>query len=242
MESAKDSQLGILKELFVKSLNIVAHPDDDLLFLNPHIAQDMQQGHDVYIVYLTMGDDGNDQAYVSRRMDAVHNAYNEMLNGGQADFFMFPIRSSSYRNGDKWGELYQLYADAAYQTKPVGEWQSFRLRDVRSILLNIYNEFQPAIIRAQDLLGTYSIEPTTKPLDHVDHVFGARIVDDTFASIARCPIEYYLGYPMREQVSNLDADAIAFKTKMWRAYQAIDTSVAGEIWDDALSRCYRRHL
>jgi hypothetical protein len=41
-----------------RSLDVVAHEDDDLLFMNPDIQHDIRAGVCVTTVFLTAGDDG----------------------------------------------------------------------------------------------------------------------------------------------------------------------------------------
>lgn len=61
------------------SLNIVAHEDDDLLFMNPDIAHDIQEGHCVRTIYLTAGDGGNGKYYYLGRQQGSQAAYSSML-------------------------------------------------------------------------------------------------------------------------------------------------------------------
>jgi LmbE family N-acetylglucosaminyl deacetylase len=59
-------------------LNLVAHEDDDLLFMNPTILQDIQAGYCVRTVYLTAGDGGQGQYYWLDREQGDEAAYNLM--------------------------------------------------------------------------------------------------------------------------------------------------------------------
>ena len=67
----------------MNTLNIVAHPDDDLLFLNPDILRDFENNREPYLLYLTTGDDGRDTDYVLKRMDAVQYAWGPRMAGRQ---------------------------------------------------------------------------------------------------------------------------------------------------------------
>src|SRR4051794_9535498 len=49
------------------SLNIVAHEDDDLLFMNPDIQNDLAAGSCMTTVFLTAGDGGYGTAYWHER-------------------------------------------------------------------------------------------------------------------------------------------------------------------------------
>lgn len=61
------------------SLNIVAHEDDDLLFMNPDISHEIQAGHCVRTIYLTAGDSGNGKYYYLGRQQGSQAAYSSML-------------------------------------------------------------------------------------------------------------------------------------------------------------------
>ncbi|MEO8105512.1 MAG: PIG-L family deacetylase [Candidatus Saccharibacteria bacterium] len=60
-------------------MNIVAHQDDDLLFMNPAIMRDIQAGHCVRTVYLTAGDAGSGRFYMLNREQGSEGAYSYML-------------------------------------------------------------------------------------------------------------------------------------------------------------------
>ncbi|HZP55173.1 MAG TPA: PIG-L family deacetylase, partial [Candidatus Saccharimonadales bacterium] len=60
-------------------MNIVAHEDDDLLFLSPDLIHDIQAEHCIRTIYLTAGDGGNDQFYWLSRQRGSQAAYAEMI-------------------------------------------------------------------------------------------------------------------------------------------------------------------
>src|SRR4030065_910866 len=61
------------------SLYLVAHQDDDLIFMNPMLSRSIDSGARVTTVYLTAGDAGlGDPGYWSEREEGVRAAYSEM--------------------------------------------------------------------------------------------------------------------------------------------------------------------
>jgi len=58
---------------------VVAHQDDDLLFMNPDLVNQIQSGNCVRSVYLTAGDDGSTAFYWLERQDGSEAAYSAML-------------------------------------------------------------------------------------------------------------------------------------------------------------------
>ncbi|MBP9853219.1 MAG: hypothetical protein QG629_439 [Patescibacteria group bacterium] len=60
------------------SMQIVAHPDDDILFMNPDIAEDIQAKKCSTTIYVTAGDNGDGMEYVSQREVGIKSAYAQM--------------------------------------------------------------------------------------------------------------------------------------------------------------------
>ena len=56
-------------------LAIVAHQDDDLLFMQPDLIEAVRRGTGVTIVYVTAGNDNHDVDYSTKRYDGVMAAY-----------------------------------------------------------------------------------------------------------------------------------------------------------------------
>jgi LmbE family N-acetylglucosaminyl deacetylase len=60
-------------------MNIVAHQDDDLLFLSPDLIHDVRAGHCVRTIYVTAGDAGGSSFYWLGREQGSQAAYASML-------------------------------------------------------------------------------------------------------------------------------------------------------------------
>ncbi|HEY7417986.1 MAG TPA: PIG-L family deacetylase, partial [Ktedonobacteraceae bacterium] len=65
------------------TLNIVAHEDDDLLFLSPDLLHAIQSGRTVRTIFMTSGDAGRDSTYWLGRQAGIRAAYAQM--SGVAD-------------------------------------------------------------------------------------------------------------------------------------------------------------
>jgi len=65
-------------------VHVVAHPDDDLLFMNPDIAGELAGGHKVVVVYVTAAEltDATRESYWRDRERGVLAAYGFLLHGG----------------------------------------------------------------------------------------------------------------------------------------------------------------
>jgi LmbE family N-acetylglucosaminyl deacetylase len=62
------------------TMNIVAHEDDDLLFMSPDLLHQIRDGRCMTTVFLTAGDAGRDAAYSTGRQQGAQSAYSEMYN------------------------------------------------------------------------------------------------------------------------------------------------------------------
>lgn len=62
----------------VTTMNIIAHQDDDLLFMNPDLRHDIDAGRCVHTVYVTSGDAGTDKYYWLGREKGSEFAYANM--------------------------------------------------------------------------------------------------------------------------------------------------------------------
>lgn len=60
-------------------LNVVAHEDDDLLFMNPGLQTELNSGVCIRTIYLTAGDAGANQFYWLSREQGSEAAYNHMI-------------------------------------------------------------------------------------------------------------------------------------------------------------------
>jgi hypothetical protein len=69
-------------------LYVVAHEDDDLLFMNPDIASDVAGGHRVIVVYVTAGElgDPSSASYWQGRERGMLAAYGSLLAAGQVAY------------------------------------------------------------------------------------------------------------------------------------------------------------
>ena len=73
--------------LTTTNINIVAHEDDDLLFMNPDILRDIEQGRCIRTVYLTAGDAGSNKFYWLSRQQGLETAYS-FMNGTPNDIWI----------------------------------------------------------------------------------------------------------------------------------------------------------
>ncbi|KAL4948411.1 putative deacetylase LmbE-like domain-containing protein [Aspergillus filifer] len=243
----------ISQALSDKTLNIVAHPDDDLLFLNPDILHDIANGFTVRTVYLTSGDAGQDWTYWTSRQAGAMAAYAHMAGV-----------ESIWDEGDVGVEgkdipLYTLRdhpdVSLAFLHIPDGsiDGNGFPATGQETLEKLWKDELPSGRIRTVDASGTtYSkgelidtltsiingFEPDSlNSLDYL-HAYGSGDHSDhtsagLFTNEAAIPSTYpgtviaYRGYPIKNEQPNVGGDDLARKKEAWYTYAAYDASVCG---------------
>lgn len=175
------------------TMNIVAHQDDDLLFLSPDLLHDIQAGHCVRTVFLTAGDSGGGKLYWVGRQLGSEAAYGTMLGGHPAwDQQTIELAAHEYitvatpRGNSKVTLLFfnlpdgdldgQGFARSGYQslarlwsgelsTLDTLDGQSnYTSRQLTAALATLMDLYQPAAIHTQADVGSH-LYP-----DHSDHI------------------------------------------------------------------------
>jgi LmbE family N-acetylglucosaminyl deacetylase len=183
------------------AVNIVAHEDDDLLFMNPDIINEIKAGYCERTIFVTAGDAGSGIAYYLSRQDGSEAAYAEMT--GVKDLWnqeTVQIAPNEYvtfaslegdpkitlvfmhlPDGGLQGQGYKaynfqsidkLYAGSISKITTVDGQSMYTLNSLETALTNLMLLFSPSEIRTQ---STYSggKGPIT---DHPDHNTVGRLV------------------------------------------------------------------
>jgi LmbE family N-acetylglucosaminyl deacetylase len=202
------------------TLNIVAHEDDDLLFMNPDIDHELKAGHCVRTVYVTAGDAGSGSFYWIGRQQGAEAAYASML--GTADIWVqrivqLPggqyITVASPRGNNKvslvfmnlpdgglHGEGFNSSDHAALARLESGEIRSVRTVDQQSsytapqladAIAALMHTYQPAEIRTQ---ANYAGGPYP---DHSDHMAVGRTVKAAHAEYEQQQFDGQVAIPLK---------------------------------------------
>jgi len=232
----------------IKDLAFVAHLDDDLLFMNPDIASNIQAGGCVQVVYLTASDAGEGEGYMLGRERGVRAAYAYMARQpdlwkedtvqvgtyhvarfalqGNPHVQLWHMRLKDPWLGRGWGSLTplsQAESIAGQTADTLGPYHDVYTRaDLVRTLAAIIGSYGPTTVRHLD--DTISV-PYTKLCwrcaghGHPDHIASARLVRE---AIAQTPGNYaetgYIDYPSQEREANLADAEIASKSEIFRQY------------------------
>lgn len=174
-------------------MNVVAHEDDDLLFLSPDLLHSIQSGNCVRTVFLTAGDSGQNKFYWVNRQLGSQAAYDSML--GKKDVWIQRIvrlddsryiTVSSPKSNPKisliffnlpdgglqghgfaasyFESLAKLYSGEVGDMQSVDRQSEYTSAGLTQALSSLMNIYQPAEVRTQ--ADVYSGEFP----DHSDHI------------------------------------------------------------------------
>jgi LmbE family N-acetylglucosaminyl deacetylase len=233
-----------------KTLNIVAHADDDLLFLSPDLLHSIQAGRAVRTVFLTAGDGGAEADYWQGREVGIQAAYAQMCGVPDAwtrtDFGLIghPIPVFTLAgcatvslvflrlpdgnidgNGfaaTHYKSLQQLWTGAISTIATLDGVASYSKATLLDTLGACMSSFQPDQINTQDYVGSYDDG------DHSDHHAVAYLVQAA-AHLYTSPhrVTGYLGYTTSTQLANVSGADLSAKQDAFYAYAQHDRAVGG---------------
>ena len=222
-------------------ITVVAHLDDDLLFVNPGISDKLAAGWCVTTVHLIGGANGANFDYVKLREKGTRLAYARMAGVADdwiestVDFAGKPVHQMLLRQqprvkllevrlpggGVRGGRVpLGLLWDKgeSIDTYPLNADGSNTIKYDRAALI--------ATVRAMLAPATeiYTLNPDTVPfIEHPDHIYAARITRIAAQGLGRdIPIGYHVTYPTGGLPKNLDAADTQKKRDDVASYFAID--------------------
>lgn len=226
-----------------RTLNIVAHQDDDLLFLSPDLLHAIQSGRTVRTVFLTAGDAGTDlwqtreagvqAAYA--QMCGVANAWTQtdagiaehsipvfMLSGHPSVSVAFMRLPDGNFDGAGFAStahksLQQLWTGSISTIDAVDASSSYGKSTLISTLTRLMSSFQPDQINTQDYVGTYGDG------DHSDHHAAAYFVQAA-VQMYTTPhrLRGYEGYATSSRLANVTGVDLSAKRDAFHAYDHHD--------------------
>ncbi|MFM0169974.1 PIG-L family deacetylase [Paraburkholderia sediminicola] len=232
-------------------VTVVAHLDDDLLFVDPAISERLDAGWCITTVHLIGGANGADFAYVQTRERASRLAYarmagvpdewlesnvtiagklvHQMVLKAKPQVRLLELRlpGGAVRGGRvPLGLLWEQHATIS--TYPMNADGSVRVkydRDALSATLKV--------ILAQATL-IYTLNPDTVPfIEHPDHIYSARITRHVAQTLGKgVPIVYHVTYPTGGWPGNLPAAEVQRKRDIVASYFSIDGSESSHVFGE----------
>lgn len=240
-------------------MNVVAHQDDDLLFINPDIIHDIQQHDCVRTVYVTAGDDGRGTDYLLSREAGSEAAYDIMLSNTQPwsyhkvmlssgavvttasptgnanvslTFLRLPdgnLDGSGFPDTDN-ESIAKLEAGSIASITTVDGQESYTSAKLTATLEALIQLYAPNTVNTQSDDTGFSVA------DHSDHLAVssyATLAATMYAAQAHnkslIHLNYFMGYPIRTMISNLSPTDTAEKAAAFFAYAVHDPGVCTSV-------------
>ena len=228
-------------------VNVVAHQDDDLLFLSPDLLQDVRAGGCVTTIYLTAGDAGRGAEYWGAREDGERAAYAEMyaatnewnndalfVNGHVISsstlaarpgirlvFMRLPDGGVDGRGFGRAG-LQRLWSGTASSLASVDSANTYSRDDLVLTLRALLRSASPQVVRAMDFRpAPYGFGSG----DHSDHVATAYLTETALGD-GNAVLKGYLGYlGVAAGPENVEDPLLRAKTDAFTAYAKYDSAV-----------------
>lgn len=223
------------------TMTIVAHEDDDLLFVNPEISDDILAGRCVTTLYVTSGDAARGEAYWRGREEGEKAAYARMAgrpaqwtedtltvdghNVHRASLAGATVTLLFLRLPDRVGgwpdqTLQLLWLDPATTVPPLDGGPAYDRATLLGVLGSVLTTYQPRVIRTLDFRGAYGDG------DHDDHHTVAYLV---WAAQRRYRTPHrtigHLGYPVNRRPATLTGAQYAAKLGYFLTYAPHDPVV-----------------
>ena len=250
------------------TLNIVAHEDDDLLFLSPDLLHAIQGGGKVRTIFVTAGDAGNGSTYWTGRQNGMLAAYAQMagvsnswtqtdagISGHPMPLYTLSAASAislvfmHLPDGDVDGggfsstndeSLQRLWTGAISTIHAIDGSSSYTKSTLVSTLTAMMSAFQAASINTQDYVGTFGDG------DHSDHHAAAYFAQAaTQAYSTSVAFAGYIDYGTVDMPANVTGADLTAKSNAFYTYAPFDSdqcntpsACAGSDYPDWLQRQY----
>lgn len=232
-------------------VTVVAHLDDDLLFVEPGISEQLQAGWCVTTVHLIGGANGANFAYVQKREEGSRLAYARMAGvanewdeatvhiAGKPVFQLtlkaqpkvrlleLRLPGGAVRGGRV--PLALLWDQGAtITTYPMGHGEIAPARYTRDSLSAVLKSI------LQNATRIYTLNPDTVPfIEHPDHIYSARITRHVAQTLGKSiPIAYHITYPMGTWPYTVYGDEAQRKRDISASYFTIDGGDFGHVFGE----------
>jgi LmbE family N-acetylglucosaminyl deacetylase len=231
-----------------RNLYIIAHQDDDLLFMNPSLLRAIKAGDTIQTIYLTAGDSGLDASYWASRQAGAQAAYAQMAGVTSTwdeydlgiegkiipkytlhdhDTISLAFLHIPDGNGDGSGfastgneSLEKLWKGTIPFISTVDDsGTTYSRGGLINALSQAINDFAPDTISAQDYVHAFGTG------DHSDHTAGALFANQA-AIMSTFPgdVWAYEGYPIEDLPANVVGKDLEAKKRAFYTYAPYDSA------------------
>jgi len=235
-------------------MNVVAHQDDDLLFMNPDLSHSIIAGDCVRTVYVTAGDGGGDKYYWLSREHGSEAAYSTMTPQNDSVWIERQVALSDHQfltvatpknnpsislifmhlpdgnidgrgfRGSSFESLAKLDNKHIATMQSVDKQSTYSAEDLEQALGELMKTYRPSEVRTQANYVSHAYP------DHSDHMAVGRFTRRAFwgyeQMVAPRPqIRYFIGYPIHSMPPNVEDQDLIIKKEAFFAYAKFDGGV-----------------
>lgn len=233
-------------------LTVVAHEDDDILFINPDIQNSIQAGECVRTIYVTAGDSGGTKDYWIGREQGAKAGYAKMAGKKNVwtqrdiDINGHDIIINTLRDNKSISLMFLRLPDGNVDGSGFGSQKNqsldHLLRGSQSTIKSVDGQseytLQQIVLTFEGAMSSFSadevrthntVAQTNGRDDHSDHVSVGDMVQNAFnaykTKYPNSAIKHYSGYYVSSLPVNLPSDQIAKKEEIFMQYGQTDPSV-----------------
>ncbi|TQS89594.1 hypothetical protein EU811_20060 [Arthrobacter sp. TS-15] len=235
---------------------IVAHTDDDLIFISPDFMRDIQAKRCVQTVYITAGEAGEGQSYWGGLEDGIRSSYALMagvanawtasdagvperpltvhtLNAAPNISVVFLRLPDGFPNGNgssryNGQSILKLWDGRISTIRPVDGSATYTKAQLQSVLNRLVANYKPTTFRTQDWTGNF-----TTPYDHSDHWAAAKFGQlATRAYTGPHTSSAYDAYVIDEYAQNVTGAELTSKVNTFRRFAEFDEYLCGAVCPD----------
>lgn len=236
-------------------MQVVAHEDDDLLFMNPDLYHSAQRGDCIRTLYITAGDAGSSKFYWLGREQGSEAAYSTLTGASDiwieqvvrladhqfvtavspSDTGRFSLLFMHLPDGNPDGRgfpnsgyesIANLETGANQVVRSVDGQSSYSYGQLVRAITQLLNTYKPDEVRTQ-----FPSNDSPTYTDHSDHMAVGRFTTSAFqayhAKHPKSVLAYYKGYPVRDFEPNVFDDDLAAKEQAFFVYSRFDGAVCG---------------
>lgn len=231
---------------------IVAHPDDDLLFMNPHVADTIADGDPMTTVFVTAGDAGDGSAYWEAREMGAKAAYAQMAGADPADWVDETVTldvggvawevQSSYLADDPQVRLYFLRTPDGIDgggTDTYGfgslerllEGDADQITTVDGLVTYTTDDLTQVLgaIMTRHMPDDILLQDDSSEIEHSDHVHTTELAEAALPLYGEdVTVTHFTGYISWAEEENLTPDQVALVTGVFETYAAFDPFVTDD--------------
>lgn len=230
-------------------LNVVAHQDDDLLFLSPDLLHSIQARDCVRTIYVTAGDSGQDKLYWLARERGSEAAYSKLIDskvpwvertikiadnqfitlanpkGNPTVSLIFMRLADGNQVGQGFAvshseSIERLDAGKINVVHSVDSQSSYTHTQLIDAITTLMRIYKPTETRTQAPFNANRLFP-----DHSDHIAVGKLVAKAYKQYDESdatPLKYYIGYPIKKMPPNVSVVDLELKTASFTAYSQFD--------------------